>query len=324
MKKLPEYLEKYPQGSFRADASYRLMVCKYAASLFDEVIEDSLKWRADFPNHPMEGEVLALLGDSLAAQDKISDAIPVYIESYKKATSDEVLNYSLFEASKHMQKMGDWPGISAMFEEFVKDKPDHPTVVAAMYWIGKAKAREGKTEEAKQFLVEQLKRYIDDPKREAVEQLIDQLVQLCSKRPRGESPVAVAPSPSPVLKTGSNTVAAEATPPPYDSEGELDKQIAPLATGTSNTTKARLLYAKAELAQLRKKPEDREKYFRQIADQFKPEDQSPTLLAQVGDYLLSKGDSERAAKYYTELKEYYPNSAYLDFAYVEPVYRGCG
>ena len=31
-----------------------------------------------------------------------------------------------------------------MFEEFVQAKPDHPAVVSAMYWIGKARAKEGK------------------------------------------------------------------------------------------------------------------------------------------------------------------------------------
>jgi TolA-binding protein len=328
LESLGDYVKKYPKGTFTADAKYRLMVCKYAAQQYDEVIADVANWRQEFPNDPMEGEVLALLGDVLAAQGKSAEAIPVYIESYKKATSDEVMNYSLFEASKHMQKLGKWNDVTQLFQEFVKEKPDSPSVVAAMFWIGKALAHEGKTDEAKQFLVEQLKRYIGDPQREAVEQLLQQLAQLCSKRPRPASsaasaaPVASA-APSPALAaatTGSGSpsaVVVTPTPlPPYDSVGELDRQLKPLEENANDTTKARLLYAKAELATLRRKPDEHDKFLSQIAEQFKPEDLSPLLLAQGGDFLLAKGDNERATAFYDHLKDYYPKSNYLDFAYV--------
>ena len=117
------------------------------------------------------------------ATDKHEEAAAAYTESYKKATTDEVLNYSLFAASKQLQKLGKWPEVAQMFQDFVRDKPDHPSVVAAMFWIGKAKAREGKMPRTKSFLVEQLKRYLNEPKREAVEQLLQQLAQLCLKRP---------------------------------------------------------------------------------------------------------------------------------------------
>ena len=44
--------------------------------------------------------------------------------------------------------------------------------LASMFWIGKARARQGKTEEAKAFMVENLRRYIAEPKREAVERWV--------------------------------------------------------------------------------------------------------------------------------------------------------
>ena len=34
--------------------------------------------------------------------------------------TDEVLNYALFEASKQLQKLGKWPEVARMFEDFVK------------------------------------------------------------------------------------------------------------------------------------------------------------------------------------------------------------
>jgi len=314
---LNAFLQKHPNGEFVADAKYRIMVCKYAAQLYDEVIAETNAWRTAYANNAIEGEVLGLLGDALAARGDTTGAIPVYIESYKKAKTDEVLNYSLFEAGKLMQKLGRWKDVWQLFEEFVHNNPDHPSVVAAMFWIGKSLAREGREQEAKKFLVEQLKHYMNDPGKEAVEQLLQQLAQLCAKRPRPPAtplaPVAVSTaSPSPVP---SPTV-TPAPLPPHDAVAELNKQLEPLRADANATAQARILYASAELAALRKKKDEHDKAIAGVAARFKPEELSPLLLAQAGDCLLAKGESDRAAMFYSELKDCYPRSSYLDFAYV--------
>lgn len=318
---LNAYLEKHPQGVMASDGRYRLMVCKYAASLYADVLKDAESWLRDYPKNPQEGEVEALVGDSYAAENKLEEAVTAYRQSYQSATTDEVLNYSLFEASKHLQKLGKWAEVSKMFEEFVRAKPDHPAVVSAMYWIGKARGKEGKVEEAKTFIVENLKKYIAEPKREAVELLLQQLAQFCSRRPRPPAPPPAPATPAPVLAKGATPAPAPpeppaATPPPYDAYAELAKQIAPLEDSTNITTKARLLYAKIELAKLIKKTGDADKMYLEMADRFKPEDLSPYLLAQVGDFLLFRGDAEKAAGYFRKLKDDYPKSDYLDYAYV--------
>ncbi len=321
--KIAAYQQKYPQGTFAADAGYRALVCKYSASLYDEVIADAAAWQTRFPNDAITGEILSLLGDAFAATEKRDEAAAAYIQAYQKATSDEVMNYALFEASKQLQKQAKWAEVSKLFEGFVKEKPDNPSVVAAMFWISKAKAREGKTEEAKAFLVEQLKNYINDPKREAVEQLLQQLAQLCSKRPRPAVSAAPAATPAPAAGVAANGSPAPLPPtptptplPPYDAVGEMKKQLAPLEEIVNDTGKARLLYAQAELAKLRKADAEVQKIYSEIAERFKEEVLSPVLLAFVGDYLLGKGEIDRASKLYEALREDYPKSNYLDFAYV--------
>ncbi len=149
MKDLGAYAKKYPKGAFVPDASYRMAVCKYAASLYDEVIDDCKAWERDHGDNPQLGEVFSLLADAYAASDREAQAIPIYIQSYKTATTEEVMNYSLFAASKLLQKRGEWNKVADLFTEFIEDKPDNPGVVTALYWIGKAKAREGHLDEAK-------------------------------------------------------------------------------------------------------------------------------------------------------------------------------
>ncbi|MDB6151650.1 MAG: hypothetical protein JWL90_103 [Chthoniobacteraceae bacterium] len=324
---LATYLEKFPKGQSVADVKYRIAVCKYAAQNYVEVIAACNEWFTTFPNNPQEGEVQALLGDCYAAQNKLEEAVPVYLRSYKTAATDEVMNYSLFEASKHLQKLGRWSDLAKMFEEFVRDKPDSTSVVAAMYWIGKSKVREGKSDEAKAFFVETLKKYIAEPKREAVEQLLSQLAQLCAKKPRpippppAAAPVAPAQPEAATAKTTPETALPVAPPPeppapPYDPVAELEKQLAPLEENANPTTQARLLYARAELAAARKQPEEQERIYREMADRFKPQDLSPVLLANVGDYLFQIDDRARAEIIYTRLKDNFLKSDYLDFAYV--------
>ena len=300
---LTAYIQQYPQGNYLPDAKYRVAVCKYAASEFEMVIRDCEAWAGQFPDDPMAGEVLALLGDAYAATREPEKAASAYVSSFKKATTDEVLNYSLFEASKQLQKLGKWDEVATLFTDFVTEKPDHPSVVAAMFWIGKARARQGQVEEAKQLMVDNLRKYIAEPKREAVEQLLTQLAQLCSKRPRS---IALEEQGPP--SAGSPTA--------YDPFAELERLLKPLEEGAGPTTKARLLYARAELAAMKKQEDLREQILREMSGRFRPEELSPVLLAVVGDFLLAHGDAERATVLFQQLRENYPKSDHLDVAYV--------
>jgi len=103
-------------------------------------------------------------------------------------------------------------------------------------------------------------------------------------------------------------------PPPEDPGAELDALLSADSGELNNTAKARILYAKAELARLRRQPAEEEKDIAQIAT-FKPEDLSPVLLGRVGDYLLGKGKLDQAKAFYDRLMEDYPKSDYADYAY---------
>jgi TolA-binding protein len=203
LNQLRGYLQKYPQGGYVSDAKYRIAVCKYAASLYDEVIGDCKSWENEFPKNKQLGEVLALLADSDAATNREEEAVQVYIRSYKIAATDEVMNYSLYAASKILQKEQKWDRVADLFTEFIQEKPDNPTVIAAIYWIGKAKAHDGKLDEAKKISADTIKRYIDDPKREAVELLLTQLAQLCiKKKPPADQADGTTPAPTPADNPG--------------------------------------------------------------------------------------------------------------------------
>jgi TolA-binding protein len=258
-----------------------------------------------------------------------------------------VVNYSLFAASKLLQKRGEWDKVGDLFKEFIELKPDSPTVISALYWIGKAKAHEGKLDEAKRLTADTIKKYIGDPNRDAVELLLTQLAQLCVKKKPAPTPVdggapatpgsspevaAVADggrsdsTPSTVIASSSGTPGSQelASPsatveltsaPVLDPGAELDQLLGSSEADQSPTARARVFFAKAELARLRRQPAEEEKNIGRIAQEFKPDDLSPVLLGRAGDYLLVKQKPDQAATFYQRLLDEYPKSDYADFGY---------
>ncbi|MFL6513647.1 MAG: tetratricopeptide repeat protein, partial [Chthoniobacterales bacterium] len=328
---------------------------------FDIEGENRLPDHRLLPENVEPGEVLALLGDAYGATDKSNEATQMYVRSYKIAATDEVANYSLFAASKLLQKRGEWDKVADLFRDYIDLKPDSPTVISALYWIGKAKAHEGKMDEAKRLTADTIKKYISDPNREAVELLLTQLAQLCVKRKASaaapaEGGPAPAPSASPAAvvavagvrdpgrteATNSPSAATEApaSPPPATTAPAGTQELAPpsqtveaastsltdpgaeldLLLGSSEqdqtaTARARVIYAKAELARLRRQPAEEEKNIGRIAAEFKPDDLSPVLLGRAGDYLVAKQKLDQATKFYQKLLEEFPKSDNADFGY---------
>ena len=70
-----------------------------------------------------------------------------------------------------------------LYTEFVKSHGDHQAVVTALYWVGKAKSKLGRMEEAKELAVQTLGKYLGDAKREGIEMILTQLADWSRRRP---------------------------------------------------------------------------------------------------------------------------------------------
>jgi len=326
-KALQAYLQKYPQGAYAADGEYRLLVIQFAAKQYDQVIAGCLAWQQKHGKLGPLAEVLSLMGDCYASEDRNDEAVKAYIESYKEAQTVEVLNYSIFAASKILQKQAKWEDVATMFQEFVKDNPDHPTVVAALFWIGRADVKLGKVTEGKQFLAETAKKYLNDPTREAVDEIITQLAQLDAHKHLAVALLPTPPPPGPAVAPASTSAtsspattplsaAAPETPPLIEDPAKnLEEILTVPDTSSKPTAQARILYAKAELARIQRKLDEEKELLLDIAKGFKPEDLSPILLGQIGDCLVQGGQSDQAMPFYNYLMDNYDQSPLVDYAY---------
>ena len=289
---LKKYMAKYPEGRYVPDARLRLAMQDFSDEQFDKALAATQKWEADFPKHEQLGEVLSLQGDTLAAQGKKQEAVDSYVRAAKTTTNTDISGNALGEAAKLLQSGGKWEEIGAIFQDFIKTRPDDPIVPAGVYWTSRSLSHQGKQEEAKQFAAETIVRYIQDRNREGVELLLTQLAQLCAKK----------------------SAQPEGTTAPLP-EAEIDRLLLPVAKMDNPTARARLIFTKAELARLQRRPEDVSRLKEEIAKDFSPDDLSPTILGQLGDFLTAKGDFDKATVYFEQLRNDFPKSGNIDFAY---------
>ena len=315
-KAIRAYIANYPSGTYVPDAEYRLDVIKFAAKEYQEVIADGLAWQTKHGKAGPLAEVLSLMGDCYASLNDMDDAVSAYTRSYQVAQTNEVLSYSLFAAAKLLQKQGKWNDIVKMCRDFIKDNPDNLNVVGAVVWIGRADIKLGKVDEARQYMASTATQYLDDPSREAVDEILTQLAQLFARR---HLPLAVAAmTPAPAVSPSTNAAPA-AVPAPMVDSTDPARDLADILTipdlDKKETASARILYAKSELARMQRKPEIEAQILLNIAEKYKPEVLSPALLGQVGDCLLYAGKPDQAALEYHELLDTYDKSPLVDYAY---------
>ena len=171
------------KGDLVPDAKYRLAVCDNAAQDYKKVIDECQAWtQGSTPATSSTGEVLALLGDAYVATDKVGRGVrrlPAVVQDGGHRRGAQLLAVRGGQDPPETRRVGQG---GRHVRGVRQDHPDHPAVVQAAYWIGRAKAKLGKTDEAKQYLAGMVKKYIDDPDREAVEQLLDQLATMCLKQ----------------------------------------------------------------------------------------------------------------------------------------------
>jgi TolA-binding protein len=252
---LNAYLKKYPNGDYVSDAEYRLAVIKFAEKDYDGTIAACKAWlvkygvTATITNStgygtssgivPPKAEVLSLEGDALESLSQDDEAVKAYIQSYKEAHTVEVLDYSILAAANIMKKQGRWADIISMFQEFIAANPDHPSVLAAISWIGRADIKLGKIDEARQYLATAAKQYLNDPSREAVDDIITQLAELYARKHLlPAAPAASAPTAGTTTNSASTPTASAPSAPVAGATGldPASASSAPVAEAAPTST----------------------------------------------------------------------------------------
>ncbi len=296
--------------------------------------------------------------------EKEMEAADAYMKAIEGAQGVQTAEYSLITGAPLYKGQERWDELQKMYEVFRSRYPEHRLSVGAVGEIckaiinksknafdkemrdaqkegdaegvakvtaQKAEAKDKAKAEARKYLASTIIESINDPQREGVEGLIEQLLKDAVPKPKrlplppppaeGEPP-APAPAPIPPLTVAEKFAAVE-------------KESDVLLPADKQTTigKARLLFVKAELlAELEKKvPKRRDANNQIITDDspkasvemkqrllsdYKPEDYSPALLALLGERLMQSGEKDKALACYDRLRKYFPQSNFYDWALV--------
>ena len=312
-----DYEKKFPSGTFAGDCGYRIALCHKAAEKHDDVIRLCDEWLAKHAGEQMVAEVYALRGEAYAAKEMHDDAAESFRKSVNAGGGDEILKYSLQQAVAEYQKTGNWDGIASLCSSFAEKNPSHPAAIGAVYWVAKARIKEGKAPEAKSYMAAAILANIGNRNRDSVELLITQLAQTCSKRPRAPLTAGLpSPSQAPGGEAPAPTPRPSPTPlPPYDADADFAKYLNDGNCSTSPLALARLRFGKAKLADFTKRADRGKELMVSIGRDFKPDQLSAQLLAECGDIALEEGDAGKAETFYRELMESFPTSDLLESAY---------
>ena len=298
-----------------------------------------------------------------------------YVNAVKNAAGEQVAEYSLTQAAPMLKAQSRWQDLITLYEGFRKQWPENRQSLAAVGEICKAIVRksdsayakeldeaetkkdeaavkkflEQRTEakdkaqaESRQFLAETIAETINNPRKDGVEDLMQQLAVSCvPKRKVVAAPPAPTPPPAAPGAPAGTEVKAEPVkrpPPPTveeqgkPAEAEMDRLLAG-GDKLNSIGKARLVYVKAQLyrylesKQPKKKddkghvivdtsPKRSDELMQQLTTEYKPEDYSAALLAVVGDHLFKAGEKEKAAQSFNRLLQFYPQSAFVDWGAV--------
>ena len=200
----------------------------------------------------------------------------------------------------------------------------------------KAKA---KADESRKLVASAMAPHLGNPSNDQVEVLIQQLVTMMvpKKRPRAAAPAtkpaAMAPAAEPAAAAAEGTPAmaadaakaTDAAPVPAaaapvitfeEIETEFKKLMTPQGDDSllNGTAAARILYGRALIARAMRDIPKYENLMSIIPDAAKIEELSPLLLSSLGELLSKKGDKDKAAECFTQLRAKYPNSEFGDKA----------
>ncbi len=312
-KALRAHLKKHPAGRFVPDARHRLAAIAYSRQDYTGCAGQCAAWLRDHElAHPLRGEVLSLRGDALAGAGDTDGAIAAYHEALALGLPDEQLGYVLDELTGLHQSRREFDAAVAMWERFAAERPDHPFVLHAAYWIGRLRAREGRIDEALEAVAGITRRHLHDPARGDVERLLVEFATMLARPPRGSA----KPRPA---DADANTTDATARPAPPTLDELFARASALLldsATAERPAARARLLFTHAEIAAARGENDRAAGLLFEVATGFAPEELPPGILGKVGDALLARGQPELAREFFERLVATHERSEFADFGHV--------
>ena len=173
--------EKYPKGVLRGPAAFRHAYCAQSMRDYETAEKELSEYLERHPDGDENAEARILLGDALLAQAKSDEGKEIY-----RSVPEEAGRFheeAQFKMAKVLKLEEDYEGLRKLMRKYLEKHPDSPRAAEALYQIGTAWRQEDRTDQAKEEYRAAIRKFGNDPRAHAVEDLFLGLARLY----RGES-----------------------------------------------------------------------------------------------------------------------------------------
>lgn len=279
---LEDYLNEFLQGRYRPDAVFRRAFATFAMADYPAANSELREYLKLYDGDSYNDEARLLLGDGLLAVGELDAGIASYKDI--NPSSGRLLEESYFKIGKVMRLQGDFSGMREHFTGFIDSYPDSTRMAEAVYWIGWAHKAEGNEKAARSVYRDVFRLHGDRHELFGIADVLEGLRKLYAPENRQEYVFEMGRLVSEAKSESKRTL-------------ELNARWAAARAEPVGSASYRLSFAMAS----------------RLCD---PQIHNPRIVADCADYLLDKGELDRADELYAGLRKWNPRSMERDRVYV--------
>jgi TolA-binding protein len=186
-----EYVKIYGEnGEFYQDAQYRIATAYYG---MDDIEKAEAKLKAfvkKYPEEELTPEALNMLWDILASNGKLNEALAVYkrcrevVVHYGQKQNQPpkmvFIDYAAIQSARVLELENRYPEIVQLMTEYLNTWGENGNFAEATYWLGTAKTKMNKLDEAYGHFLASVVRFGNNPKLDSVDMILRDLIQASS------------------------------------------------------------------------------------------------------------------------------------------------
>jgi TolA-binding protein len=158
-----EFIQTYGATDLGEDAHYRYGVALYGEGNFSASEAALRTFLGKYPKNLVVSEAWTMIGDILASQAKLDEAIAAYRQGIATFQTMPQLNLATFQCARVYELEQRWDEIIQLCSEYLTKWGQKGNYSMAAYWIGTAHMRAGREQQAVDTFFDTIVNYGNDP-----------------------------------------------------------------------------------------------------------------------------------------------------------------
>lgn len=187
LKMFQEYLAKYgEEDEYYADGMFRVAMSYYGMEKIEESSAQLKTFIEKYPDHQLTPEALNMMGDILASEGRLDEAIATYQRAATVAvhqaekTGEPVkmafVDYAAIQQARTLELEGRYEEIAKLMQEYLDRWGEKGNFAEATYWLGTAKTKLKRLGEAYQHFLDSIVRFGNNKDLDSVDMILRDMI----------------------------------------------------------------------------------------------------------------------------------------------------